>query len=117
MNDPQPMISLYKSTDSISISILRKSLVDQVEISELGDHLKRVANEFPKNHLVLNFENVEFMSSSALGVIIETNSLIKSNKGKLRLVNLSDDLKKIFVMTKLDKVIHIDDDWISTGMK
>ncbi|MCZ6834930.1 MAG: STAS domain-containing protein [Planctomycetota bacterium] len=118
MTEEQPLISLTKTADAIVIAILRKSLVDQVEIAELGEHLKRVANEFSKKLIVLNFAEVEFMSSSALGAIIEANTLVKSNKGELRLANLSDDLKKIFVMTKLDKVIRIDDDyWIAVQSK
>ena len=118
MTEEQPLISLTKSGDALVIAILRKSLVDQVEIAELGEHLKRVGNEYPNKLIVLNFSDVEFMSSAALGAVIEANSVVKGNKGELRLANLTDDLKKIFKMTKLDKVIRIDDDfWVAVQSK
>ena len=55
----------------------------------------------------LNFSNVEFMSSAALGKLIRLHQRLAQVQGKLILCNISKAILEIFVLTKLDKMLKI----------
>jgi anti-sigma B factor antagonist len=62
-----------------------------------------------KKYLVLDMSDVAYIDSAGLGSIV---SLIKESKKaekEIVLVSLKKQIKKIFEMTKLDKIIRIED--------
>src|SRR3712207_5324101 len=59
--------------------------------------------------IVLNFENLEYMNSSGIGLLVTL--LIRVNREKQRLLTygLSDHYRSIFQITRLDDAIAIHD--------
>ena len=57
--------------------------------------------------IILNFSEVKFINSSGLGRLVLAAKKIKDNNGSLGIVNLSDDLKELFIFTRLDTKISI----------
>ena len=60
--------------------------------------------------LLLSFENVEHLSSAALGTLITVNNKIRQKGGQLRLSNIDPQIYEVFVITKLNKLFQIYDD-------
>ena len=58
-------------------------------------------------HLVLNLAGVQHISSAVLGKLLNLKSLVRFGRGSFALVNLRDDVFKIFKMTRLDDVFDI----------
>ncbi|MCB0279386.1 MAG: STAS domain-containing protein [Calditrichaeota bacterium] len=57
-----------------------------------------------KVRVILDLSGIDFMNSSGLGVIIHSANQLKQNNGSLRLANVSDKIKHIMKITKLDSV-------------
>lgn len=60
-----------------------------------------------RNNLVVDLEDVPFMDSTGLGVLVGRLKLIRVNDGTLRLVCSSERILKVFSITGLDKVFQI----------
>jgi len=60
-----------------------------------------------RDHLVVDLENVSFMDSTGLGVLVGRLKLVRVTNGSLRLVCSSERILKVFSITGLDKVFHI----------
>lgn len=107
----KPMFKLVQDGDAIVVQILQRTIADQLEVEEFGSKIRRIAGEFPGRLVVLNCARLEFLSSAALGAIIESNLALKEMNGELRIARLNDNLKNVFKITKLDGVIQIMDDY------
>ena len=58
---------------------------------------------------MLNFEKVEYLSSSALNILIALDNAIRKKSGQLRLSGLDKELRKVFTLMKLNKVMVLCD--------
>ncbi len=57
--------------------------------------------------VVMDFEQVQFLSSPGISMILTLVHDAKKGKGKLVICNLNDDIHEIFKMTKVDKGMNI----------
>lgn len=60
-----------------------------------------------RHQLVVNLEDVSFMDSTGLGVLVGRLKLVRVKNGTLRLVCSSERILKVFSITGLDKVFQI----------
>jgi anti-sigma B factor antagonist len=63
-----------------------------------------------KKHIVLNLAGVDFVDSSGLGELVRTHASVRSHSGQLKLVNPSNHVHDLLKMTKLDRVLDIEQD-------
>jgi anti-sigma B factor antagonist len=72
-----------------------------------------------RHHLVVDLEDVSFMDSTGLGVLVGRLKLVRVSNGSLKLVCSSERILKVFSITGLDKVFQIfasvDDALAATG--
>ena len=60
-----------------------------------------------RGKLVLDFGDVEFMSSSMSGLLVKMHKRVVERKRTLQLTGLRPELQKVFKITHLDKVFDI----------
>ena len=58
-------------------------------------------------HIVVDLENLSFIDSSGLGVLVSGLRRVKEKGGTMRLVCTKDSILKIFRITGLDKVFAL----------
>lgn len=75
---------------------------------KLRETLIKVVNE-GLNKVLVDFEKVTFIDSSGLAVLIEMVKLLKEKSGKLALSNVNKQIRGIFEITKVHKLIDIYD--------
>jgi anti-sigma B factor antagonist len=63
-----------------------------------------------KKHIVLNLAAVDFVDSSGLGELVRTHASVRSRGGQLKLANPSKHVHDLLKMTKLDRVLDIEQD-------
>ncbi|HPD30250.1 MAG TPA: STAS domain-containing protein [Phycisphaerae bacterium] len=80
------------------------SILDALQIDEIGEELYELVEKKDCRQLILDFTNVKFLSSSALSVLITLHKKAAQNKGQVVLCDLRDDLKKVFEITRLDRM-------------
>ncbi|SHK04338.1 STAS domain-containing protein [Paramaledivibacter caminithermalis] len=60
--------------------------------------------------IIFNMEKVTYLNSMSLGIIVKAYSESKKQGKKFVLCSLQDNIKKLFSITKLDKIISIYED-------
>jgi anti-sigma B factor antagonist len=75
----------------------------------LRDVMRSLAEQ-GKKHIVLNLAAVNFVDSSGLGELVRTHASVRSHGGQLKLVNPSKHVHDLLKMTKLDRVLDVEQD-------
>src|SRR3989304_9253116 len=95
-------VSIVTFTDS--------KIIDEAEIQERGQELYDLVERDNRQKIVLNFANVEFLSSAALGKLIGFDKRVKQHAAVLVLSNIRPEIYEVFAITKLTKLFQIKDD-------
>jgi len=85
-------------------------IIDASRINALGQDLTNLLNASTNKKIILNFQNVNFMSSAMIGKLVLFNKQCKAAKVELRLCDINENVDDVFAMMKLGKVFHIDKD-------
>jgi len=100
-------IDVSKVGDVTVVKLLDKKILDEAGIQELGLELFSLVEQDNRKSILLNFSNVEFLSSAALGKLITLDRKVKSHKGRLKMSNIRPEILEVFQITKLNKVFDI----------
>ena len=99
-------------SDSANVSVVRfrdQKIIDPESIQELGQELFDLIEQDERSKILLNFCNVEFLSSAALGKLITFEKKVKKNGADLILTNIAPEIFQVFAITNLDKLFQIKD--------
>jgi anti-sigma B factor antagonist len=75
--------------------------------AEIVDLIRASNVDGAVRHIVLDMQNVQYMDSSCIGVLVELLGRLKTNGGKIALVNASSNVEYLFKLTRLDRVFPI----------
>ena len=92
------------------IVFLDKNILEEASIQKIGDEISALIDDSPNPKVLINFENVEHLSSAALGTLITVNNKVRQKGGQLRLTNIDPQIYEVFAITKLNKLFQIHDD-------
>lgn len=85
-------------------------LLDEARIGQVDQEVTAAIEKSEQDRVVFDFSPVQFMSSSMLGKLVAANKKLKGFKAKLKLAGLSDDIREVFKITRLEKVFDIESD-------
>ncbi|MFP6618666.1 MAG: STAS domain-containing protein [Pirellulaceae bacterium] len=98
-------------TDGVTIVHFNdRRILDAGLIQQLGEDLFQLVEEEQRDKLLLNFVDVEFLSSAALNRLIMLDKKVKERGGTLKLCNICGGIMDVFVITRLDKHFEIVED-------
>lgn len=103
-------INVAKIGDVTVVKFLDKKILDEANIQELGLELFSLIEHDNRKSILLNFTDVEFLSSAALGKLITLDRKVKASKGRLKMSNIRPEIFEVFQITKLNKVFDIRND-------
>lgn len=103
-------LAMTEVGDVAVVRFLDRKILDQANIEELGKELSSLVTQEGRRKLLLNFEDVDFLSSAALGKLIVLDKRVKEHSGTLKLSNIRPEIKEVFVITRLNRVFDIYDD-------
>jgi anti-sigma B factor antagonist len=93
--------------DVLVVYFTDSRMLDDPRIQQIGTELTAVVERCETGKLLLNFEEVKFMSSAMLGKIMLVQKKCKQGDVKLKLCNISGDIMEVFKMMRLHKVLDI----------
>ncbi len=82
-------------------------ILDETNIKEIGDALSKLVDGRESPRILLDFLNVDHLSSAALGMLINVNNRVKQRKGQLRLCKIRPQILEVFAITKLNRLFKI----------
>jgi anti-anti-sigma factor len=95
---------VQKYGDVTVVNFQNASVLDGSAIDALGRTLMDLVNRQDQRRMILDFSEVKFMSSQALGVLIQLKKAIDKVKGKIAIAGIRPDLQKVFKITNLHKL-------------
>ncbi|MBX3434646.1 MAG: STAS domain-containing protein [Pirellulales bacterium] len=91
----------------LTVVIADERLVDPEHLARMFKDLEGVLAKSDEDRVILDFSNVKFMASSALGKLVQLNKKCAEYRAKLKLTGISKDIYEVFKITKLHKVFDI----------
>ena len=89
------------------VAFTESKILDEANITQIGERVNGLIDAQPKPRLLLDFANVDHLSSAALGMLINANNRIREKNGELRLCDIKRQILEVFAITKLDKLFRI----------
>lgn len=84
-----------------------KDILDQVNIHEMGEEMYALVESSPGIKLLVDFDGVLYLSSSALGKLISLKRKVEENSGTIRMCRIKPEIMEVFRITKLDTIFKI----------
>ena len=97
-----------RSKDNIlTIYFADTRILDESKMREISNDLQTLLDKTDEEQIVLDFRCVEFMSSAMLGKLVQIHKRCKEYKASLKLCGINSEIRKVFKITKLDKLFDI----------
>jgi len=109
MSENHSRVIVTRLEKSTKISFVDRNILEESVIQQIGEEITSVIDAGEQPKILLDFENVEHLSSAALGTLITVNTKVKQKGGQLRLANIDKQIYEVFVITKLNKLFQIHD--------
>ena len=106
MSDRQ-RIEVSEVGDVTVVRFVDRKILDAGNIQQLGEELFGLIEDEDRKSLLLNFSNVEFLSSAALNKLIILDKKVKACSGRLKFSNLRPEIHEVFVITRLTQLFDI----------
>ena len=83
----------------------------EVDVNSAPDFKKKLEALLTKQNkkILINFEGMNYIDSSGLATLVDFFKAIKGYGGQLVFCSLLENVKKLFVITRLDKLFNIVD--------
>ena len=90
------------------IEFRNPSLMDPVELEQIGQSLYRLIDAEDRRKIILDFEKVQYLSSQAIGIVLTMNKkLAHLSNSKLVLCGVGARLQELLKITRLDRLLTI----------
>jgi anti-sigma B factor antagonist len=96
--------------DVTVVKFTDRKILDEQNIQIIGEQLFSLVDDSGRTKVLLNFGNVEYLSSAALGKLITMNKKVQAKKGRLALCSIDPSIKEVFEITGLKRLFNIYDD-------
>ena len=97
---------LKERNDEDSVHVELSGEVDILTCQELKERLYEIINAHKKD-LVLDCCQLNYIDSTGLGVFVAVLKKVKQIEKEVRIENLKESTKKLFVITRLDTLFNI----------
>lgn len=101
---PTGQLLIHTMRDVTVVNFEDSAILDTAVVEAIGAQLYELVEVRHAQKLVLDFSKVKFLSSSALGVLINLRNKAARIKGALVICGLRADLVKVFEITNLKKL-------------
>ncbi len=93
--------------DVTHVQLVDRRILDEGKIAELRESLEPVIEKNGDGRMLLDFVNVEFMTSAMLGLLVRLNKKVREHGGRLGLCNVDPSIREVFEITQLTKIFDI----------
>ena len=110
MAEIKPRISVEYAENATIVTFVDEKILEEMDIQALQASVMSVVEEAERINLVLDFCNVQFLSSAVLGLLMRISKKVYEKEGQLKLCNISSRIYEIFKITRLNKIFDICED-------
>lgn len=92
------------------VTVALSGELDHCNASQVRRQLDQLLEDEDVIHLRLDLENLSFMDSSGIGVLLGRLRLLQQRGGRLTVRNMSQSVSKLFHLSGLQRVIGVEQD-------
>jgi len=101
------VLRIQKQNDVGVVSFVTSRILDQSNVQQLGEEFDALVDDYELKKIVLNFENVSYMSSAVMGKLVGLLKKVKAAGGRLILCCIESGIYEIFEIMRFDKMFEI----------
>jgi len=109
MSEDQSHLSVSSKDGICFVEFADRKILEEISINQIGEELATLVEDHRPVNLLLDFRNVEHLSSAALGMLITLNKRVSGQKGQLKLSGINPQIFEVFKITRLHKIFEIYD--------
>lgn len=107
----KPRISVEYAENATIVTFTDEKILEEKDVQALQESIMSVIESASGGiKLVLDFSNVQFLSSAVLGLLIRISKKVYEGDGQLKLCSINPKIYKIFKITRLTKIFDIYED-------
>ncbi|MFM7108080.1 MAG: STAS domain-containing protein [Planctomycetaceae bacterium] len=103
-------IQTGKKGDIHMVAFKDAKILDDVTLDEIRKEIGQLLGNSSGPDVLLDFANVEFMSSAMLGLLGQLHRKISAGHGRLKMCGIRPEIMQVFKITSLDKLFSIHKD-------
>ena len=107
MEPAQAHLDVERHDGVVVVSFLDRKILDELNIARIEEELFSLVDSEVKIRLLLDFANVEHLSSRALGTLISLMKRVRGQQGELALCHIAPRIFDVFQITRLDRSFQI----------
>lgn len=82
-------------------------VIDQRNINQIGAELTDMVEKGGVRKMLINMQNVRYLSSAVLGKLVSLHKALEERKGKLKLCGVAPSVYEVFEITRLNRVFEM----------
>lgn len=102
------MIKCYLEDKTLLVEILSTEL-DHHVARDVREEVDAILMKKQIDYIIFDFQYVNFMDSSGIGVIIGRYKKIANHGGRVSVINMNSRVRKLFNLSGMNKIINIYD--------
>lgn len=106
---PDSCLNITDKQGVTVVSFQDNAILDTLTIQHLGRELYNVVEQPRCPHLLIDFHNIRFLSSQALGVLLTLRRKADKSGVDVAFARLRPELVRVFQVTNLDKMFRFFD--------
>lgn len=108
---PKPKMQTTVQGENVAVvTILESRILDESNIADIGAELMDLVKKRYMIKMVLDLGEVKYLSSAVLRQLIAVYKAIKAENGELKLCRVNPEVREVFKITQLDKMMEIHPD-------
>ena len=100
-------LAVRQEGDICIVAFNTRKIIDELQIHQIGEALSQLVETRTAPKILLDFSQVEHLSSAALSVLITTHRQVADRGGSVVLDNIHPQIYEVFRITQLNKVLSI----------
>ncbi|MHC4749788.1 MAG: STAS domain-containing protein [Planctomycetota bacterium] len=107
MEPVESKLKIEHAMETTFVTLQETHILEENQIKQLEEQIMPVVEKTGDEKLILNFANVQFMSSAFLGLLVKIHKRVSEQGGHLALCKVDPTIYKVFEITNLTKVFQI----------
>lgn len=99
-------MNITKNYNEKELTLSVEGRIDTITSQELDEEIQNEMGNFES--LIMNFADLEYISSAGLRVLISTQKKLKADNIPFTIRNVNDTISEIFRMSGFDKILKIE---------
>jgi anti-sigma B factor antagonist len=100
-------VFVQHGVDVTFVTFNDKEILEEQQVKEIEEEIMSIIEEAKHENMMLDFSNVQFMTSAFLGLLVKIHKRIRERGGFLKLRHINPTIYKVFEITQLTRVFDI----------